>query len=61
MAGIRVPVVLLLRAFLGLLGGLGVVVVGALTLLPLAFIVLAMIGIMTSSVWTIGYLTEVES
>jgi hypothetical protein len=33
---------------------------GALTLLPAAFVVIAMIGIMTSSVWTIGYLTQVE-
>jgi hypothetical protein len=55
------PVVLLLRASLALLGGVGAVALGALTLLPIIFIVIAMIGIVTSSVWTIGYLTEVES
>lgn len=43
------------------LGGLGAVALGVLTLLPLFFIVISMIGIVTSSVWTIGYLTEVES
>ncbi len=43
------------------LGGLGAVALGVLTLLPLFFVVISMIGIVTSSAWTIGYLTEVES
>jgi hypothetical protein len=41
-------------------GPIGAGLLGALTLLPAAFVVIAMIGIMTSSVWTIGYLTQVE-
>jgi hypothetical protein len=41
-------------------GVLGAVSLGVLTLLPAAFIALAMVGIMTSSVWTIGYLSQVE-
>jgi hypothetical protein len=37
------------------------VALGALTLVPVLFVVIAMVGIMTSSVWTIGYLTQVEA
>ena len=33
---------------------------GVLLLLPVCFVAVAMMGIMTSSVWTIGYLTQVE-
>jgi hypothetical protein len=29
-------------------------------LVPAVFVLIAMIGIMSSSVWTIGYLAEVE-
>ena len=54
-------VVLVVVAALVALGGLGALALGVLTLLPLFFIVISMIGIVTSSVWTIGYLTEVES
>jgi hypothetical protein len=36
------------------------VALGILTLLPVAFVIVAFIGIMTSSVWTIGYLTQVQ-
>ena len=55
------PIVALLVAFAALSGTIGAVALGVLTLLPLFFVVVAMIGIMTSSVWTIGYLTQVES
>jgi len=41
-------------------GPLGAVALGALTLLPSVFVALAMVGIMTSSVWTIGYLSQVQ-
>jgi hypothetical protein len=43
------------------LWGIGpAVAVGALTLLPVAFVLIAFVGIMSSSVWTIGYLTQVR-
>jgi len=44
----------------GLWGPLGAAALGALTLLPVAFVALAMVGVVTSSVWTIGYLSQVE-
>ena len=31
-----------------------------LLILPAVFVVVAFIGVVTSSVWTIGYLTQVE-
>ncbi|HMN45685.1 MAG TPA: hypothetical protein PKE27_13980 [Povalibacter sp.] len=58
---IGVPVVALLVASSALWGVIGAVALGVPTLLPVFFIVIALIGIMTSSVWTIGYLTQVES
>jgi hypothetical protein len=57
---VLVPAGLLVWGSAALGGPLAAVPVGALTLLPLFFVVVAMIGIMTSSVWTIGYLTQVE-
>jgi hypothetical protein len=47
------PLMLLLRA------GLAAVAIGV-TIVPAVFIVFAAIGVVTSSVWTIGYLTQVE-
>jgi len=41
-------------------GMLGAVALGLLTVAPLAFVAIAIVGIMTSSVWTIGYLQQVE-
>jgi hypothetical protein len=55
------PVVALLVASSAVWGAIGAVALGVLTLLPLLFIAVAMVGIVTSSVWTIGYLTQVES
>jgi len=43
-----------------LVGNIWAGVLGAVTLLPVIYVVISMIGIMTSSVWTIGYLTQVE-
>lgn len=61
---IGVVVLLPLGAFAffssALWGPIGAGLLGAATLLPAAFVVIAMIGIMTSSVWTIGYLSQVE-
>lgn len=41
-------------------GFLGAVALGVLTVGPLLFVAGAFVGIMTSSVWTIGYLQQVE-
>ena len=41
-------------------GPLGAAGLGVLTLLPAAFVAYAMVGIVTSSVWTIGYLSQVK-
>jgi len=54
------PVAGIVVASAGLWGGLGAVGLGALALAPLVFVATALIGIVTSSVWTIGYLTQVE-
>jgi len=53
------PVVLLVRsAFAG--GALAAVGLAVLTVLPAVLIAVALLGILTSSVWTIGYLQQVE-
>ena len=41
-------------------GVVGAVALGVLTLLPMAVAAIATIGVVVSSVWTIGYLTQVE-
>jgi hypothetical protein len=41
-------------------GFLGAVGLGLLTVAPLLFVAIAIVGIMTSSIWTIGYLQQVE-
>jgi len=50
-------VVVLSAALWGFLGAVGL---GVLTVAPLLFVAGAFVGIMTSSVWTIGYLTQGE-
>jgi hypothetical protein len=54
------PVAAIVAASAALWGVLGAVGLGVLTLAPLAFVAIAFVGIMTSSVWTIGYLQQVE-
>ena len=54
------PVAGIVAASAALWGIGGAVGLGALTLAPLAFVAVAFVGIMTSSVWTIGYLSQVE-
>jgi hypothetical protein len=56
-----VPVVLLLVALLPVLRLLPVVVLGCLVLLPAIYVLTAVLGTFRSSIWTIGYLTQVES
>lgn len=52
------PIALLIRV--GLVEGLSAVALGVLTIAPALFVAVAFVGIVTSSVWTIGYLTQVE-
>ena len=55
------PVVLLLVLLVRLMHILPVVVLGCLVLLPIGFVLIAMLGTFRSSIWTIGYVTEVEA
>ena len=55
------PVALLLLALLPLLRVVPVIIIAGLVLVPLAGILTAVIGTFRSSVWTIGYLSQVES
>jgi len=54
------PVGAIVFASAALWGIVGAVALGVLTLLPIAVAAIAIIGVVVSSVWTIGYLTEVE-
>jgi hypothetical protein len=54
------PVAGIVVASGALWGFVGAIGLGVLTLVPLVFVAVAFTGIMTSSVWTIGYLTQVE-
>jgi hypothetical protein len=54
------PFILLLRASVGLWGMLPAIAVGLAVVLPTAFVAISMVGILGSSVWTIGYLKQVE-
>lgn len=54
------PVGVLLYSLTDFWGFFPSIAIGVLLLLPVCFVALAMMGIMASSVWTIGYLTQVE-
>jgi hypothetical protein len=56
-----VPVVLFLAALIPLLRVFPVIVLGCLVLLPAIYVLTAMVGTLRSSIWTIGYVTQVES
>ena len=56
-----VPVALLLVALIPLLRVVPVMVLGCLVLLPAIYVLAAMVGTLRSSIWTIGYVTQVES
>ena len=56
-----VPVVLSLVALASVLRVFTVVVLGGLVLLPALYVLVAMIGTLRSSIWTIGYVTQVEA
>lgn len=55
------PVVLMLIALVPILRVAPVVVIGCVLLLPAIFVLTAILGTFRSSVWTIGYATQVES
>ena len=58
---VMVPVVLLLVALVQVLPVFPVVVLGCLVLLPAIYVLTAMMGTFRSSVWTIGYVTQVQA
>jgi len=62
-AGIVVvaPVALLLVALIPVLTVVPVIVVGCVVLLPAVYVLAAMLGTFRSSIWTIGYVTQVEA
>jgi hypothetical protein len=57
---VLVPVGLLLFAMVGLWGAFPSIALGVLLGLPACFVFFAIMGTMTSGIWTIGYLTQVE-
>lgn len=54
------PIAGIVIASAGTWGILGAVGLGVVTLAPLFFIAFSIFGVVTSSVWTIGYLSQVE-
>ena len=56
-----ITVALLLAALIPVLRVAPVIVLGCLVLLPALYVLTAMIGTLRSSIWTIGYMTHVES
>jgi hypothetical protein len=56
-----VPVALLLAALIPLMRVFPVIVLGCLVLLPALYVLTAMVGTLRSSIWTVGYVTQVES
>ena len=55
------PVALLLMALIPVLRVVPVIVLACLVLLPTIYVFAAIVGTFRSSVWTIGYVTQVES
>jgi hypothetical protein len=56
-----VPVALLVRVLMTVVPLPTAILIGALALVPVAFVVIAMMGTFRSSVWTVGYLSEVNA
>jgi hypothetical protein len=56
-----VPVVLLLVALTPIMRVPAVIALGCLALLPAIYVLTAILGTLRSSIWTIGYVTQVES
>ena len=58
---VMVPAVLLLVALVPVLRLVPVLIIGSLLLLPVIYVLTAMLGTLRSSIWTIGYVTQVEA
>ncbi len=58
---VMVPFALLLVALVPVLDVVPVIAIGCVALLPLIFVLVAMLGTFRSSVWTIGYVSEVNA
>ena len=56
-----VPVALLLVALIPVLRLFPLILLGCFVLLPALYVLTAMVGTLRSSIWTIGYVTQVES
>ena len=56
-----VPVVLLLVALIPVLSIVPVIVLACLLILPAAGVLTAIVGTFRSSIWTIGYVTQVAA
>lgn len=63
LAGIAIvlPVVLSLAALIPVLGVFPVLVIGCVVLWPMIYVFAAVLGTFRSSIWTIGYVTQVDS
>ncbi len=55
------PIAVLLVASIPVLSVPAVIVIGSIVLVPAIYVLTAVVGTFRSSVWTIGYLTQVES
>lgn len=55
------PAVLLLVALLPVISVVPAIAIGCLVLLPAVYVLVAMLGTLRSSIWTIGYVTQVEA
>jgi hypothetical protein len=55
------PVALLVVALIPLVQIVPAIFIGGLTLVPVGFVIIAMMGTFRSSIWTIGYVTEVTA
>jgi hypothetical protein len=58
---VLLPVALVVIALTPVLHAVPLFVVGCALLLPVVYVFAAMVGTLRSSIWTIGYLTQVES
>ena len=58
---VLVPMTLLLVALIPVLRVVPVIVLGCLVLVPVIYVLTAMLGTLRSSIWTIGYVTQVDA
>jgi hypothetical protein len=56
-----VPAALLVRVLMNVIPLPTAILIGGLVLVPVAFVVISMMGTFRSSIWTIGYVTEVNA